>query len=83
MPPEYPVSPQQVIFYPSLAPTHAPPPPPPFTAQVLRGGKNNNNFNTFVVPTQIPPQPNAGIYRLPDPNVPVVSRLTQPVPLLV
>lgn len=93
MPPDYPVSPQQIVFYPSLGPApHGP--PPPFTAQVLRGKPGNNTSGnssssssntqttpaiinqfgapTFVVPTQIPPQPGTtGLYRLPDPSVPV------------
>lgn len=97
MPPDYPVSPQQIVFYPSLGPApHGP--PPPFTAQVLRGKPGNNTSGnssssssntqttpaiinqfgapTFVVPTQIPPQPGTtGLYRLPDPSVPVVSTL--------
>merc|ERR1712142_869943 len=73
MPPDYPVSPQPIVFYPSLAPApHAP--PPPFTAQVLRskatssaggGGSGStptptiHQFGapTFVVPAQLQPQP--------------------------
>ena len=94
MPPDYPVSPQPIVFYPSLAPApHAP--PPPFTAQVLRSKATSsaaagasgstptptiiNQFGapTFVVPTQLQPQPGTtGIYRLPDPSVAVVSTLT-------